>query len=259
MVAVGWRWTLVVVAVPGLLVALLTAFVLKEPRAVLGGPAQSDSSGEGFLATLRVLWKKPSYRNTLCALTLWAFFAYGAVLFVPTYLVRALGVDFAVVGVAYGLLSAAGALIGTLGGGWLIDRLAQRDRAWLLRLPAIAMFVGTPFYLASFLVPNFWAFLALGGIGATLVAGALPAAFAAVHATCGSKRRAVAVAILLFFMSMLGAALGPLATGAVSDLLQPRFGTMSLAYALALMSLTMAVVGALLFCGSQRLTFDLEA
>lgn len=246
-VGVGWRWTLLIVALPGLQVALIAAVMLKEPRAQLGWPSKADANAESLLAALRVLWRKPSYRSTLCALTLWAFFAYGAVLFVPSYLVRALQVDFAVVGLAYGLVSAAGALIGTLGGWWLIDRLAAHDRAWLLRLPALAMLVGTPFYLASFLIPSFWAFLLLGGIGATLVAAALPATFVAAHAVCGSKRRAMEVAILLFFMSLIGAALGPVATGLVSDWLQPRFGAMGLGYALALMSLSMPAVAMLLF------------
>jgi hypothetical protein len=58
---------------------------------------------------------------------------------------------------------------------------------------------------------------------------------------------------------LLGAALGPVATGLVSDGLQPRFGAMGLGYALALMSLWMPVVAVLLFIGSRELVRDLEA
>ena len=68
----------------------------------------------------------------------------------------------------------------------------------------------------------------------------------------------MAVAVLLFFMSLVGAGLGPVVTGVVSDLLLPQFGAQALGYALALMSLSMLVVARLAFLSSKHLEADTE-
>ena len=257
----GWRWTLFAAAVPGLLVAFITMWGLKEPRSVLKSQfvaSRSDQSAESVKAALLVLWHKRSFRYAAFALTFWAFFTYGAMLFVPSHLVRAMNVDLKEVGAAYGGASAVSALIGTLGGGWLTDRLARLDRRWVLRLPAWGMVAATPLYVAAFLVQNFWVFLLIGALAGCLVSAALPAFFTATHAVCGARRRAMAVAVLLFFMSLIGAGLGPVVTGVVSDLLLPHFGAQALGYALALMSLSMLVVAGLAFLSSKHLEADAE-
>lgn len=256
--SLGWRWAFVLVGLPGLALALLAHLGLKEPRAVSGYPARR-SDGEGFFGSLRVLWRRPTYRHLLLGLMAWSFFAYGALVFVPSYLVRVLGLDLARVGTAYGLVSALSALVGTLGGGLLADRLAARDRRWLLRMPAIGTVAAFPFYLVCFTTDSFALFLVASGVASTLVLGALPTIFAGSHAVCGSSRRAVSVAILLFATSLVGAAAGPLATGVASDLLRPAYGDQALRWAMVLMTLSMPLAAGLLFQAATTLRQDEEA
>jgi MFS family permease len=258
----GWRRTLFAVAVPGLLIAMFTMWGLKEPRVALKSQFAAARAGQGpesVTATLLVLWHKRSFRYSAIALTLWAFFAYGALLFVPSHLMRAMNVDLKAVGTAYGGVSAVAALIGTLGGGWLTDRLARLDRRWLLRVPAWSMVAATPLYVAAFMVQDFWLFLSIGAVAGCLMSATLPAFFTAAHAVCGAGRRAMAVAVLLFFMSLIGAGLGPVVTGVVSDLLRPQLGAQALGYALSLMSLSMLFVAVLAFMASRHLESDAEA
>ncbi|MCY1562173.1 hypothetical protein D9M68_995300 [compost metagenome] len=80
----------------------------------------------------------------------------------------------------------------------------------------------------------------------------------AAHAVCGSVRRAMAIAILFFFMALVGGTVGPLFTGTISDALAPAFGAASLGYALALMTLTIPAMGILLLRASGRLQEDAE-
>jgi hypothetical protein len=47
--------------------------------------------------------------------------------------------------------------------------------------------------------------------------------------------RAVSLALIYLFANLIGMGLGPLATGALSDLLQPKFGAQSLRYALVML------------------------
>lgn len=258
----GWRWTLYLVAAPGLLIAAFTIWGLKEPRTALRtqfAAAQADQSPESIKVALLVLWRKRSFRYSAITLTLWALFAYGALLFVPSHLMRAMNVDLKAVGTAYGGVSAISALIGTLGGGWLTDRLARTDRRWLLRLPAWSMVLAAPLYTVAFLVQDFWLFLLIGAVAGSLVSATLPAFFTAAHAVCGSNRRAMAVAVLLFFMSLIGAGLGPVVTGIVSDFLSPHFGAQALGYSLAAMSVSMLLVAGLAFMASRHLEGDVAA
>jgi MFS family permease len=62
--------------------------------------------------------------------TLYAFMAFGVVMFFPSYMIRSLGVSLTEVGTVYGSIGAAGALLGTLGGGWMADRLGRSNVAW---------------------------------------------------------------------------------------------------------------------------------
>jgi MFS family permease len=58
--------------------------------------------------------------------------------------------------------------------------------------------------------------------------------FAIAHALVTPRMRAVASAVLLFVISIIGMGLGPYIVGVVSDHLTPAFGAQSLRYALCL-------------------------
>jgi MFS family permease len=242
---------------PGIVLAVVAALVLREPRAAMPARAAAAAS-ESFALTLRTLWGKPTFRYTLMGLTLYGFFAYGVLTFVAAYMVRVLRVDMATVGYSYGALSVATAALGTLGGGWLADRLAQRDRAWLLMLPAAGLLLAFPPYLLGFVLHDFTLFMVLVSVGGVLLTGAIPPVFVAAHAVCGSARRAMAVSILLLFMMLVGSSLGPLAVGLVSDALRPAHGNAGLGHALALLTLVMLACAACFWRGARTLGADAE-
>ena len=256
--ALGWRAAFVLLGLPGLVVAVVVAWGLREPRTVLGQP-QPAGKQESFRNTLQVLWRKPAYRYTLVGLTLYGFFAYGVLVFVPAFLVRVLKVNMAVVGSTYGGVHVVVALLGTLGGGWLADRLVRRNLAWLLRLPALGLLIAFPFYLVSFVVTDYVVFLVLTSFGGLLLIGAVPSVFVAAHAVCGSERRAMSVAILLFFMVLVGSTLGPLAVGLVSDGLKATRGVSGLADALAWLTLVMLLCAVSFWRGAKHIAQDSES
>ena len=65
-------------------------------------------------------------------------------------------------------------------------------------------------------------------------------AFAVTQALAAPNMRATAAAVLLFVINIVGLAVGPAATGALSDALEPRYGDDSLRYALLLISMALA-------------------
>jgi hypothetical protein len=81
--------------------------------------------------------------------------------------------------------------------------------------------------------------------------------FAAVQLLVPDSIRASASAVLLFFLTLIGASVGPYVVGWVSDLLAPRFGALSLRYAMCSLSLTMLWSALHFFFAARALPEDL--
>ncbi len=254
----GWRIAFIAVGLPGLLLAVVVFFTLKEPRDVLGYSARNAASDETFAGAMRQLFRKRSYAWIVVAITLYAFFAYGVLIFFPSYMIRSLGVSLSTIGTTYGAVSAVGALAGTLGGGWLADRLGSRDVRWFAWLPAIALALIFPLYVAAFLQATYTGFLVLTFIAGLLLSAGLPSVFTAMHAVCGSKRRTVAVAVLTFMMSMVGGGLGPLVTGVLSDFFAASQGSGALRAALISASTMLLPSAVALYLAGRGLRSDVE-
>jgi MFS family permease len=83
--------------------------------------------------------------------------------------------------------------------------------------------------------------------------------FSILHLVCGSKRRAMAVAITFFFANLIGLGGGPAITGYLSDQFTVAYGPVGLRYALVLAMLLMVPAGLLLLQTQRTLNGDLEA
>jgi MFS family permease len=253
----GWRAAFLLAGAPGLLLALVTRFGLREPRLQLGFPSLG-ADGERLSEALAHLLAKRGFLYALGGCMLYFFMAYGALIFIPSFLIRLMHVPLAVVSVSYGTVSAVGSLIGTLGGGWLADYLSRRDIRWLAWLPAAACALTAPLYVVAFSLHSFVAFLALGFVAEILLVGGLPPVFAAIHAVCGSRRRATAIALVLFSATLLGGGFGPLVTGAISDALTAVYGAEGLRYALTLMMTLLLATGGFFYLFGRAMPADLE-
>jgi len=72
------------------------------------------------------------------------------------------------------------------------------------------------------------------------------------------RMRAVASAILLFMLNIIGMGLGPYLVGVFSDLLNPSTGIDSLRYALCIAVLVNAWAATHYFIGARSLRHDLQ-
>jgi MFS transporter, Spinster family, sphingosine-1-phosphate transporter len=99
--------------------------------------------------------------------------------------------------------------------------------------------LSAPTALVGFLVPN----LAISVICLTLtyMFGLLYLAptFGAAQSLVPDESRATVSGVLLFCLTLVGASVGPFLVGVVSDALAPRYGALSLRYAMSLMPVTM--------------------
>jgi MFS family permease len=257
----GWRVALIAVGLPGLALAVLSHFTLDEPRLERGAHVVRPESAakQSLRSALSELKAKSSYVWVLGGAACYGLVAYGASAFLPSFMIRSLGVPLEQVGVAFGGLSTAVGFAAILAGGWLADWLGRRDKRWYAWLPAAACALAFPFQALSLLVHSFDAFLLLSGIGGLFLGVGVPSMYTALHAVCGSTRRSLAVALFSFTMSLIGSGLGPLITGALSDAFASQLGHESLRYAMVIANCFLIPAACCLYLCGRAMPRDLEA
>lgn len=236
----GWRITFVLIGVPGMLLALLARYTLKEPRLTRQSAVEaSTQSAAAPQASVKdvffTLLRNAAFRNLLFCFSLSYFFGNGILQWLPAFFVRSHGLETGELGTWMALVYGVGGLIGTYVGGELAARYAPNDERLQLRGMAVLYSLLAIVSASVYLMPEYrlaFAALAVAAIGAASVNGPL---FAATQTLVPPHMRAMSIAIVLFFSNLIGMGFGPLLAGALSDALRETLGEQSLRYALLAM------------------------
>ena len=229
-----WRWAFVVAGLPGLLIAAMVRFTIREPPRLIQGGGE-DAQAPPFLQTALTMWRSPILRHTVIAGTLVSFSGYAAVAWLPTFFVRVHDFTTGQAGSLLALQIGVGGGIGTFLGGWLADRLAPRSEGWRAWVVCIALLVYVPFAALTYLTESATV-AALAFTGPAVLGGTyIGTGFAIIQSQVSAKMRAVAAAINLFILNIIGLGLGPTTVGAISDWLQPTLGDGSIGVGLLAM------------------------
>jgi MFS family permease len=221
----GWRAACIAVGAPGILVALIIGRVIEEPArghadqlAPAPPPPFSLRAEWAELATVaRSLFLRWPAANVIIGLTVASFASYGSYVFIPAYFNRALGLDFATIGVVLGLAGSVPVALGTLLGGVVSDRAGARSAKWYALVPAAGLSLAIPFYLAAFLQHGWGAAALLLGVAGFFQYITLGPTFGIVQNVVGIRHRATATALLYLCLTLLALAGGPPFTGWLID------------------------------------------
>ena len=256
----GWRTAFLVVGLPGLLIAVLVKLTLREvPRGHSEGAEAVAEQTESVGGVIRFMWGLKSFRHLSLAGSLHAFVGYGVGLFLPSFFMRIHGFGLAETATYLFLIGLTG-MIGTFLGGFLGDRLGVRDKRWYAWVPGIATIAAVPFAVAFYLWEDPIVMLFLAIPGAILGPMYLGPTFGLTQTLVKPHMRALASAILLFILNLIGLGLGPLFAGFLSDQLRPEFGIESIRYALLIVAIGGNVWAALhYYLASRTLREDLRA
>ena len=228
----GWRAAFLVAGVAGLVIAAAAHLLLKDPgRVDVQGIATTDAL-PGPRAVWRTLWRHASTRHLFMGAAVCSIAAYAATGWLPAFLIRSHGMSVSAAGTVLALTIGIVGGAGTLLGGLLADRIGKRNAAWRLRIVAIASLAAIPVWLAMLFAAGSAATLALLVPCSALLAFYLGPTFAMVQSLVDPRMRAVAAALLLLVMNLIGLGLGPVAIGILSDALQAAHGSDSLRHAL---------------------------
>jgi MFS family permease len=242
---IGWQWTFVLLGAPGLAMAALAWFTLKEPRIHQPtGAAHIDLASRHaeiapasapqptLMQVGRVLSRNRTFCHLLIALSILAFFSFGTAGWQPAFFIRSFKVPSATLGLWLSIVYGIGGMLGIyLGGEWASHRAAGNERRQL-GLTALAQGGFGLLAALTYLSPNQYLSLGLLGVGSVAAAMSTAPLFATIQTLVPPSMRAMSIAIIFMFSNLIGLGLGPLAVGALSDVLRPWAGEESLRYAL---------------------------
>ena len=217
----GWRIALFSVGAPGVALAVLVRFTLREPPRAPGPPSSP-------LGAARHLLKFSSFRWTVISVCFVTVTTSGRSLWEPSFIARAYGYSLAEVGMAYVLISAIPAMFGAYVGSAIADRLGRRDPRWLAWICAIGNLVACPFMIAFLAWPP-TDVLPLGShalpvgflfstAGSFFIGFYSPPTAAIAQGLATPRMRSLAHASWTMIATLVGMGVGPLAVGMLSDL-----------------------------------------
>jgi MFS family permease len=235
--ALGWRAAFFVVGLPGVVMALLALSVPDPPRGATEENMRS-AAAEPFAATLRGFSTNFAYVGTVLGYAAYTFGLGGLAFWMPKYLEQVRGMELSRANYVVGAVTVLAGLVGTFAGGYLGDLFSKRmkhGQLWLCGISSVAAIVPTWLalapaapgsYLTWFFIAEFLLFLSTGPVNVAIVN----------VVSVGS--RAMAMAVSIFTIHVLGDAISPPIIGLLAD-------TAGLARAVLIVPAAIAISGLL--------------
>jgi MFS transporter, Spinster family, sphingosine-1-phosphate transporter len=234
--ALGWRAAFYVVGLPGIIMALLALTVQDPPR---GASEESGSSiQEPLSVTLRGFSRNLAYIGTVLGYAAYTFALSGLAFWMPEYLEKVRGVTLSSANFIVGSVTVAAGLGGTLVGGYLGDFFSLRmkhGQLWVSGMSSVAAILPAWFaltvssdsaYIVWLFAAEFLLFLSTGPVNVVIV-NVVPVG-----------ARAMATAVSIFVIHLLGDAISPPIIGLLADI-------SSLSRAVLIVPVAVALSGAL--------------
>jgi len=224
----GWRAAFGVVAIPGLIVAVLMYFVKEYKTVSLEQTVVAHAVGDKVVAQkakmtkaqiVKDFFRKPSLVAAYISFGAQSFVYVSIITFLPTYYMRVQGVSLqtatTMTSLPIFLMIFAGAI-----GGWAVDKWMLSNIRARLYFPSISYGVSSIALMCAFGLlsggPIVYQYILLL-VGFFLLTAAGPACIAITQEVIHPGVRAMAYGVGLVFQHMLGSAPGPAITGSLSD------------------------------------------
>ncbi len=254
----GWRHAFGIVALPGLIIALLFLFVRDYKTVGLEKTVDRELRGRGpatkkmtKVDIVRTFAATPSLILTYFGFAGMMFTSISMSTFLPTYFQRVQGFPLQKATLlASGIMLTS--IIGSPLGGWIADTWMKKRIQARLLLPSVSALLTAVLFLTGFYLPTggmvqYGIFLLAGIASIAWASSAIAVTQDVVH----PGLRAVSYALCVIVQNLLGSALGPIVTGAFSD----SYGILTalkIASAMALISFV------LFYLGSRYYARDLD-
>ncbi|HEX4022512.1 MAG TPA: MFS transporter [Acidobacteriaceae bacterium] len=237
--AYGWRAPFYVSAVPGILLAGLIFFFMREPKR----GASEHLAPTKDRATYAGLFRNRAYWTATLGMAMMVFSLGGISVWMPTFLYRNAHYSLPAANQLLGVITVVDGIAGTWFGGWLAQRWLRTNHSALYLISAWSVLLAIPAAVFTFFGPRSVMVPSLAVAEFMLFLNTGPLNAAIVNAV-SAPVRSTAIAIELFVIHAIGDAPSPRIIGWISD-------HSSLPMGLALTLVTMLLSGGLLLLGAR--------
>jgi len=233
----GWRMALMLVGMPGILLAVILPLLIRDPRRCADS-AHFNTAGSPVKAKLsikdavREVFASKAYLYVFIAASFTAFLSYGKGLWTISFFIRSHGLSTTEAGLAMAVALGISGIIGTWLGGKMADVFGKRDKRHILTLPAIGMAIAAPILFAGYWADDWRIAVALLILPTILNSAYYGPAYGCVQGLVRPEARAIAASLVVFGQNLIGLGMGPLLFGMLSDWLQPMAGDESVRWVL---------------------------
>jgi MFS family permease len=248
----GWRSAFMVVGLPGLALAVIVRFTVREPVRGAQELVPVVGGAPKVAEVVRFLAARRSFIHLSLGIGFTAFAGYAFAFWAPQFLRRVHDMSSGELGTKIGIGLGVGGAIGSVLAGVIADRLGRRDVRWWMWVPAIACAGPLPFTLSFLLLANPNAALLISFPGVVIAAMYQGPVFSTVQTLAPVRMRAVAAGILMFVTNIIGLALGPQSIGWLNDYVFAAHGDEAVRYSLLVVLLVMGVWAAVHFLLAAR-------
>ena len=254
----GWHHAFLVAGIPGLLVALIFRFTVKEPARGVSEERRVNTGQQKLWETLEFMWRQRCYMLILIGFCFTTFTQFGFGTWTAPFLGRIHHLNTEQIGIAVGTIRAVAGLVGTLAGGWLSDWLASHwDIRWKIYVSGICSILAFPGVLFFTLSHSLtWCY-----VGLTIVSLFSPVhvgpIVAASHSTVKVAMRAFSTSIVYLISELIGLGLGPYLMGVFNDHYRAYFGVDVIRYSLSTAAVATFVGGAIFLFAAQYFERDI--
>jgi MFS family permease len=212
-----WQKLFLIIGLPGFVIALLLLTV-KEPVRKDLLQENGQTTKPRLKESLSIIFRHTKAYLGICLGTAFtAFINYGCSAWIPTYINRTFGWPVAKAGFFYGIILCVSSVLGIIWGGWYADKLKNSGITnGRLRIGIIAGIAALVFCFVP-LLPDAYLVLGFIFIPAFFTASPMGASTTAIQEIMPNQVRALASAIFLFILNMIGLGLGPLIVAFFTD------------------------------------------
>jgi predicted MFS family arabinose efflux permease len=231
----GWRAALMLVGLPGVILAVILLYFMKEPRHARTAAEHSAAYAVKPLSVreaLREIFTSRAYLFLLVASSVTAFLGYGKSLWTISFFIRSHGLSTTEAGLSMAVVLGVAGALGTWLGGKVADRFGAKDKKHILTMPAFGMAIAAPILFLGYYMEDWRVAVALLIVPTVLNSAYYGPTFACVQGLVRPQARAVAASLMLFAQNLIGLGLGPFIFGVLSDSLAPAYGQESVRYVL---------------------------
>ncbi|MBZ2164113.1 spinster family MFS transporter [Alteromonas stellipolaris] len=219
-----WRTVMISVGLPGVLLALLLKFTVKEPKRTESVQTE-DAEKPSVSASLKTLLKIPTWWGMALGISFGSFGNYAISTWIIDYYVRAFaGLDITQLLIAFGIINGSAYALGVWLGGYIADRWGKQNKKAYALLPAIALIIGVPALYFSLQVNDLWLSVGLMTFLLFTSGSYLGPSFAIAQTLAPINVRAMSTALFFFVLNIIALGGGPTITGIISQALVPSLG-----------------------------------